>query len=168
MAKNGKKKSADLAVLPVPCIFQNGRATDKTCFFTLLRNEFKVGVRMACAFCCRCSPCHARGRGPAHLQPSPFAFSLPAPLVIRFLAMLHRRHKFSDTSSGPRSTPATFKHFLLCGAVVGPGGASRLGPLETLYTQAPGLVPRPGAFRRQHTPRATRAILEYPPPCAHI
>ena len=116
----------------------------------------------------RCSPCHTLRRGPAHMQPSPFAFSPPAPLVIRFLAVLHHHHKFSDTSSGPRSTPATFKHFLLCGALVGPGGASRLGPLETLYTQAPGLVPRPGAFRRQYTPRATRAILEYPPPCAHI
>ena len=140
----------------------------KQCFFTLLRNAFKVGVRMACAFCCRCSPCHALRRGPAHLQPFQFEFSPPAPLVIRFLPMLHHHHNFSDTSSGPRSTPATFKHILLCGAVVGPGGASMLGPRETLYTQAPGLVPCLGAFRRQHTPRATRAILEYPPLCAHI
>ena len=43
-------------------------------------------------------------------------------------------------------------------ASLGPGAASRLGPLEPLCTQAAGLVPCPGAFRRQYTPRATRAL----------
>ena len=158
MAKSGKKKSTfrQLGVLlRQPRAFSTPVHSSKS--------EDGAG-----ALSRRCSPCHALRRGPAHLQPSPFAFSPPAPLVIIFLPMLHHHHKFSDTSSGPRSTPATFKHILLCGAVVGPGGASMLGPLETLYTQAPGLVPRPGAFSWQYTPHATCALSVYPPLCAHI
>ena len=55
----------------------------------------------------RRSPCHALGCGCALLQPLEFAFSPPAPHVIRRLAMLPAHHKFSDSSSGPRSTSAT-------------------------------------------------------------
>ena len=61
----------------------------------------------------RRSPCHALSCGPAHLQPFALAFSPPAPHVIRRLAMRHRRDKFSDTSSGRRSTSATFILFPL-------------------------------------------------------
>ena len=61
----------------------------------------------------RRSPCHALNCGPAHLQPFALAFSPPAPHVIRRLAMRLRRVKFSDISSGRRSTSATFNYFTL-------------------------------------------------------
>ncbi len=52
----------------------------------------------------RCSPCHARARGPAHLQPFPYPFSPPAPQTHRRSPPLPRRPINHDSSSGCRST----------------------------------------------------------------
>ena len=131
--------------------------------FTLLRNEFKVGVRMACpcAFCCRCSPCHALRRGPAHLQPSPFPFSPPAPQTHRRSPPLPVRPFNRAASSGCRRLSENMRGPALCvraRPTLGPSRPGRYRALAGEELPRARCAPTGRGLRSMDVPRATRAL----------